>query len=151
MKHVCSFTLLIGAVLLVSCEKKEPEHRWLKGNEYQRIDKVAEHLRGNDLVMWEVGYRHKELYDALKSKNTEYATYQLDKIILAMSKGSERRPKRKESYDWFIENAYPTMKKAITEKKDVEVAYQAFTANCVVCHGMEKVPFMPVAKHWESE
>lgn len=96
--------------------------------------------------MWEVRYRHEQLYDAVQSKNTEYALYQLKKIILAMKKGAERRPNRKASYDWFFKNSEPAMKKAIASKTNTLNAFKKFTQGCITCHSMEKVPYMPVRK-----
>jgi hypothetical protein len=142
---------------VTTCEKPRqaaaaPEHAWLKGDEYQRIDKLAEHLRGNDVVMWEVAHRHLELYDAIITGNRDYALYQLEKSSLAMQLGAERRPKRKASFDWFFTNAVPPMKQAI-EHGDASsrlAAYQTYTAACMTCHGMEKVPFVPLARPWEK-
>jgi hypothetical protein len=158
MKQRLYLHILTGLVLsLAACDKPAekaapPEHAWLKGNEYERIDKVAEHLRGNDVVMWEVAHRHRELYEAIVSDNRDYALYQLEKISLTMQLGAERRPKRKASYDWFFTHAVPPMKQAIeTGDKDSRLAaYQTYTAACTTCHGMEKVPFMPVARPWEE-
>ncbi len=108
MKKITEF---IGIVILTSifthCEKPqiankkvaEPPHPWLQGDTNQRVDKVAEHLRGNDVVMTEVKYRHLELYQAITTDNKDYALYQLEKIALTMKLGAERRPKRKPSYD----------------------------------------------------
>lgn len=147
MQNHFKVLLIILTMMISSCQRPEPKHPWLSGNEYERIDVVAEHLRGNDLVMWEVDYRHSKLYNAIVSQNKEYALYQLKKIELSMRKGSERRPKRKPSYEWFFENAIPPMKEAI-ENGNALSAYELFTSHCVTCHAMEKVPFMPVNKPW---
>ena len=129
--------------------QNEPEHKWLSGNEYERLDTVAKHLRGNDLVMWEVDFRHKKLYEAIKTYNKPYALYQLKKIELTMELGSERRSKRKKSYDWFFTNAIPAMQEAIENDHMPMEEFKSFTAKCVTCHTMEKVAYMPVIKPWE--
>ena len=144
--------LIIISLILIftnSCIQNEPEHKWLSGNEYERLDTVAKHLRGNDLVMWEVDFRHKKLYEAIKTYNKPYALYQLKKIELTMELGSERRSKRKKSYDWFFTNAIPAMQEAIENDHMPMEEFKSFTAKCVTCHTMEKVAYMPVIKPWE--
>ena len=101
--------------------------------------------------MPEVAYRHKQLYEAILSNNNEYALYQLEKIILTMRHGAERRPKRKQSYDWFLQSAYPPMKKALDSKSDPLSAYKNFTVACVSCHALEKVSYMPIPFYWEDK
>lgn len=135
--------------LLGACTKSEPEHSWLSGDEFQRIDTVAEHLRGNDLVMWEVRYRHNQLYEAIVSDNYEFAIYQLKKIEVAMRKGMERRPNRRASYEWFFQTAIPVMENSLKNTEGLD-GYKAFTNHCVQCHGMENVEFMPVDTPWEG-
>ena len=144
------FVLVLIGLFMNSCLKNEPEHKWLSGNEYERLDTVAEHLRGNDLVMWEVDFRYNKLYQAIESENKLYALYQLKKIKLTMEQGAERRPKRKKSYDWFFENAIPAMEKAIEGNDKPIEAFKVFTAKCVTCHNMEKVEYMPIVKPWEK-
>ena len=119
------------ALLIVSnlagCEKEEPEHGWLSGDEFARIDTVSRHLRGNDVVMWEVDYRHRLLYEAILAENREYAKYQVEKIELSMRQGMERRPKRKTSYEWFFETAIPPMMKALDDG-DALPAFKVFAS-----------------------
>ncbi|EDM29625.1 hypothetical protein LNTAR_17783 [Lentisphaera araneosa HTCC2155] len=143
-------TLFLLVLCFSSCIQTDSEHQWLSGNEHHRIDTVARHLRGNDVVMWEVDFRYKKLYEALEAKNDAYALYQLKKIKLAMSNGSERRPKRKKSYEWFFTNAIPPMEKAINEKGDTMTEFKNFTNKCMTCHSMEGVPFMPIEQPWLS-
>jgi hypothetical protein len=150
MKNIAGALLVMCLIQILSaCTKLEPKHPWLSGDEFQRIDKVAEHLRGNDLVMWEVGYRHNELYDAIVSNNTQLAQYELKKIEVAMRKGMERRPKRKDSYEWFFNAAIPPMQESLNNSQGLD-GYKAFTSQCVQCHVMEKVEFMPVDRPWEG-
>lgn len=140
---------IVCVAILSGCKKAPPEHSWLKGEEYDRIDTLAKHLRGNDVVMWEVSYRHKQLWEAIVSDNFDYAAYQLDKIEAVMNHGKERRPKRAKSYEWFLSAAILPMRKSIENKADTINAYKSFTMNCVVCHSMEQVSFVPVSKYWE--
>lgn len=150
MKNILTTSLAILPLVLLSCKKEEPEHSWLSGNEYERIETVSTHLRGNDVVMWEVEFRHKKLWDAIITGNDEYAQYQLKKIELTMRQGMERRPKRRESYEWFFKTAIPPMTKALEDGKGKE-AYKVFSSHCATCHAMEKVPHMPVATPWASD
>ncbi|MCK6508652.1 hypothetical protein L6R29_01640 [Myxococcota bacterium] len=136
--------------LFAACEKKEPDHLWLRGNATQRILTLAKHHRGNDVVMMEVRYRHEQLYLAIQSKNTNYAMYQLNKIENVMRHGAERRPKRKKSYDWFFQTALPPMKASLEKKYQPDIAFQQFTAQCMACHIKEKLPYIPVPQPWEK-
>ena len=151
MKNVGKGLIIVMLItLLGACTKSEPEHSWLSGDEFERIDTVAEHLRGNDLVMWEVQYRHKQLYEAIISDNPEFAVYQLKKIEVAMRKGMERRPKRKASYEWFFQTAIPVMEDSLKNAEGLK-GYKTLTGHCIQCHGMENVAFMPVATPWKDE
>jgi cytochrome c1 len=141
--------ILLLIQVLVACTKAEPEHAWLSGDEHQRIATVAEHLRGNDLVMWEVRYRHNELYEAIVSGNSELAIYQLRKMEVAMIKGMERRPKRRASYEWFFQTAIPAMHNSLKNAEGLD-GYKTFTSQCVQCHSMENVGFMPVDTPWQE-
>ena len=149
MKLPILLVLLIMALL--SCTQTQAPHAWLEGDEHQRIDTVARHLRGNDLVMWEVNYRYNKLYEAIKTSNNEYALYQLKKIKLTMANGAERRSKRKKSYEWFFANAIPPMEQAIIDKKDPMSEFKVFTSKCVTCHTMENVAYMPIKLPWLNE
>jgi hypothetical protein len=119
---------------------------WLTGSNLEKLDTVATHLRGNDLVMMEVDWRYQQLAKAGRQQNWEAAEYQLNKLKLTMSLGKERRPKRATSYDWFFETGFPPMVEAVA-KKDLalfEERFVAFTQNCNTCHDMEKVSFFKV-------
>lgn len=147
--------LLAISFVLTSCHCKEDrpvgKKGWLRGSMLKKVDTIATHLRGNDVVMWEVRRRHVELYKAVQKKNHLYGLYQLKKIVLAMKMGSARRPKRKPSYDWFFSNGVPPMKKALSEKGDLNKAFRVFTSMCVACHAREKVSFIPVAEPWKPQ
>ncbi len=151
MRRGLPVLLVSAAIVLPSCHRPEPEHPWLKGDEFQRLEQVAAHLRGNDVVMWEVGYRHRQLYEAITSGNRDFARYQLEKIAVAMKLGVERRPKRKPSLDLFLRNVYPPMQEALASDGDPLSAFKTFTAGCISCHVMEKVAFVPVAQYWEQD
>lgn len=153
MRIVCIGVMFL-ILLLTSCrqEDKRPvgKQGWLRGTQREKFETIARHLRGNDVVMWEVRRRHIELYHAILQKNQAYALYQLDKIVLAMKMGAVRRPKRKPSYDWFFSHAVPPMKKALQRKDQMLQAFQAFTASCVTCHTKEQVSFIPVQHPWRT-
>lgn len=154
------FTIVLIAVLAVSCGRKPAAESatavgkdgWLRGSSDEKLDTVAKHLRGNDVVMWEVGHRHEELHRAIRSDNREYALYQFEKILLDMEMGVERRPARKSSYETF----FAAVKEPITTAlKDGDrtawlTAYQAMTGHCAACHATEKVAYIPVARPWEQ-
>lgn len=144
-----TWALPVAALLFaVSCRHHPPEHPWLRGDYAQRLDKVAEHLRGNDVLMAEVGYRHRELYAAIGAGNQPYSLYQFEKILLAMKMGVERRPKRKPSFDWFFAEAVPPMKAALESGREPMEAYKIFTTHCITCHAKEELAYIPVAIPW---
>jgi SAM-dependent methyltransferase len=139
------FVLSCGAVV-TDADRPRGVDGWLVGDTGTKLDTVAKHLRGNDVVMLEVELRHRELLAAIEAANWKYADYQLTKIELVMRLGGERRPARKPSYDLFFQAALSPMRQAL-ETRDVPAAtaaYDAMTAGCVTCHGMENVGFMPV-------
>jgi hypothetical protein len=152
MKNSPSFALAFlaaGAVLGFTAAFQTP-HLWLKGDHEERINKLAEHFRGNEPVMMEVNYRHNELYKAIKAKQIDYANYQVDKMVGVMKLGAERRPKRKDSYQWFFDNAVPAMKDALLIEKGQMDAFKVFTKACVTCHEKEKIPTIPVPEPWKN-
>jgi hypothetical protein len=143
-------SLLFSSFFLGSCGQNQTsavgKGGWLEGTTDEKLDIVAKHLRGNDLVMWEVGYRHQELRRAGGHENWPLAEYQLKKISLAMHMGAERRPGRQASYTWFFETAVPVMQQAIASENSESFAgeFARFSEHCNTCHQMEKVPFFHV-------
>ncbi|MGD9930746.1 MAG: hypothetical protein AB7U05_12055 [Mangrovibacterium sp.] len=121
---------------------------WLKGDETQKLETVAKHLRGFDMAMVETGYRYQELYWAGKDENWEYAAYQTGKIRTAIENGLERRPKRAASAQDFLNVALPQMDNAIAGRDTLQFkqAFNSLTANCMACHALEEVPFFTVQK-----
>lgn len=148
------YIILIGAfILFPSCDgskinQSAGEGGWLKGNDRQKFETVSKHLRGFDMAMVETGYRYQELYWAGKDENWEYAAYQAEKIRVAVENGLERRPKRAESAQNFLNVALPQMDSAIASRDTVEFnqAFNALTSQCMACHAMEEVPFFAVQK-----
>lgn len=119
---------------------------WLNGDENMKFETVAKHLRGFDMAMVETGYRYQELYWAGKDENWEYATYQAEKIKVAIENGLERRPKRAASAQDFLNITLPETGKAIAGRDTIQFkqAFTALTANCMACHALEKVSFITV-------
>lgn len=60
-----------------------------------------------------------------KDENWEYANYQLDKIRTAIENGIERRPKRAQSAQAFLQHPIPAMKEPIN-KKDTAIFNKNF-------------------------
>lgn len=160
MKLLPSLCFAIFSSLLVSCDRQPADapssalgkDGWLRGTTDEKLDTVANHLRGNDVVMWEVGHRHRELYRAITSENREYAAYQFEKTILAMKMGVERRPARTSSYESFFSAVEEPMMKALKngDKASQIAAYQLMTSHCAACHATEKVAWIPVDRPWEN-
>lgn len=135
----------ICLVIMISCSNKNKDSQggWIKGTEEERIKTIEKHFRGFDNAMVETGYRYQELYWAGQDANWEYASYQLEKIELAIRNGLERRPLRAESAKPFLELILPEIKNTI-KKKDAAAFNQSFnilTSNCNSCHKKEKLLF----------
>lgn len=115
---------------------------WLKGDAQQKFDTLATHLRGFDVVMLEVGHRHRELHHAGTEGNWPLASYQVGKIRTAMELGLVRRPKRAGSARYFLDTDLPAMEAAVatSDSTTFSQAYSLFTAACNACHAKEQVP-----------
>lgn len=119
---------------------------WLKGTDSEKFDVVANQLRGFDMAMVETSYRYQELYWAGQDENWEYALYQLEKNRKTIENGLERRPKRAESAQRFLDVSIPEMEIAINAK-DTTFFYESFdlfTNACNNCHAQEQVPFFTI-------
>lgn len=114
---------------------------WLKGTADEKFGRVQEHLRGLDIVMFEVSWRYGELLAAAKAKNWEYADYQTKKIRQTLSLGLERRPKREPSAKAFLTEDLPPTLDAIKAKDEVKLAKALETLHngCIRCHRAEKL------------
>jgi hypothetical protein len=130
--------------LLATGCAKPPAHAWLHGDAYARSSQLAEHLRGNDVVMFEVDYRHRRLAEAIATRNVAFGTYQVEKMRTAMTLGAVRRPARRASYERFFVQALAPMQQALQEGSDLDGAYARLTAGCAACHADEQVPYIPV-------
>ncbi len=151
MKTIIQILCLSMVVILFACNsrvenKSSGADGWLKGDEAQKFETIAKQLRGFDMAMVETGYRYQELYWAGKDENWEYASYQAEKIKVAIGNGLERRPKRAESAKNFLNVALPEMDSAIASKDTTKFtrAFNALTANCLACHALEKVAYVTV-------
>ncbi len=146
--QIFSTTLLISLLACNRSDENKPvgAEGWLKGDETQKLETVAKHLRGFDMAMVETGYRYQELYWSGKDENWEYAAYQAEKIRTAIENGLERRPKRAVSAKDFLNVALPQMDSAIARRDTLHFrqAFDALTANCMACHALEKVSFVMV-------
>ena len=121
---------------------------WLKGGAGEQMETVARHLRGNDIAMWEVGYRFGELYWAGAEENWPLAAYQLTKIRLAMDLANQRRPKRAASYAAFFDEGLPEINEAVAakDKAAFDTGFDVLTAACNSCHVAENLEFFVVRK-----
>jgi len=148
------FFLIVCSFVIVSCDKGETRDTstdsgkdgWLKGNEEEKFDVIANQLRGFDMAMAETGYRYNELFWAGADQNWEYARYQLKKIRLTIENGLERRPKRSESAQDFLNNSIPEMERVINleDTANFNMGFSLFTNACNHCHAKENVPFFNV-------
>jgi mono/diheme cytochrome c family protein len=139
---ICSFS---------SCHRSDDRESvgsqdWLTGDTRQKLETIANHLRGFDMAMVETGYRYTELYWAGYDENWDYARYQIEKIAVALDRGLERRPARAASAQAFMKQSVPVMEEAIeTEERDIFLRrFDDFTRSCNACHAAESVPHFNV-------
>jgi len=139
---------ILPILIFLSCKnnQQEPKGEWISGTKEEQLKTIEKHFRGFDMAMIEVDYRYQELYWAGKDNNWDYANYQLDKIKLTIENALQRRPKKGNSAEIFLQNVLPEMKKSL-ESKDTAIVIKTFeilTLNCNSCHVAEKVPFFTV-------
>lgn len=93
------------------------------------------------MTMAEIGYRYGELHFARKSRNWDYAKYQAEKIDLALRLALERRPKRAQSAQPFLNDSLSSVLCAIESKEpqQFDQAMDRLHNACVECHKAEKV------------
>jgi len=152
MKTLLTTALLgISVALFTACSVREnnpPSGRdgWLKGTPHEKLDVVANQLRGFDMAMVETGYRYQELYWAGTDRNWEYAEHQVEKIKQAIEYGLVRRPKRTQSAETFLHEVLPEMEKIVKAKDSVGflMNFEMLTKGCNACHKEEKVPYFTV-------
>ena len=143
------FTICL--LLLCSCKNKQEQNtqgNWIKGTEQEKLETIENQFRGFDMAMVETGYRYQELYWAGQDENWPYAEYQVEKLEKAIKNGLERRPKRAQSAQHFLNVTLPGMKKALGKRDTVvfNKKFQMLTNSCISCHAMEKVPHFTVKK-----
>lgn len=140
----------IIAVAIAACNHSEPEAQgdWIKGSEHNKIEIIEKQFRGLDNAMVETGYRYQELFWAGKDENWPYASYQLQKIKIAIENGIQRRPNRATSAKQFFQYAMPELQKSI-ESKDTSAfsnGFQILTNGCKNCHIRENAPYINFIK-----
>lgn len=141
-------TYTLAGLIFLSCNSNQQESKgeWISGTKTEQLKTIEKHLRGFDIAMIEVDYRYQGLYWAGKDNNWDYANYQLDKIKLTIENALQRRPKRANSAENFLQNVLPEMKKSL-ESKDTAIfnkTFEILTLNCNGCHAAEQVPFFTV-------
>ncbi len=140
--------LLIVIMSFFACSEDKPsaQGEWIVGEEKEKITTIETQFRGFDMTMVETGYRYQELYWAGQDENWEYAQYQIQKIRKTINYGLQRRPKRSESAQHFLDVSLPEMERAIDLKDTVEFdnSFNLFTNACNNCHTKEQVPFFSV-------
>jgi hypothetical protein len=123
-----------------------PAPAWLSGEDATRAAQIESHLRGLDVAMMEIGYRHTELFFAVEDRNWEYADYQAGKIELALKLAVERRPKRAASANVFLNEEWPAVLAGLRSRQAEQAAgaLERLRTACMKCHVAEQVPFFAV-------
>ncbi len=119
---------------------------WLKGSPPEQVRTIEKQLRGLDVTMAEIGYRFTELYFAGQDGNWDYAKYQAEKIDLALRLALERRPKRAQSAQPFLEQDLPFVRQVIEagDRARFPQAMDRLRAASMKCHTNENVPYFTV-------
>jgi hypothetical protein len=122
------------------------ENEWLIGTAGAQLHTVERQLRGLDVAMAEIGYRFTELYYAGLDANWDYATYQAQKIDLALRLALERRPKRAQSSQPFLDEDLPFVSEAIRTRDPAgfRQGMDRLRTGCMKCHTDENVPYFTV-------
>lgn len=149
MRLRVNYLLLSLSLVLLACSQSETiqaEGQWIKGKPQEQIQTIEKQFRGFDMAMVETGYRYQELYWGGHDKNWDYANYQLQKINKAIKNGLERRPKRAQSAQHFLNSVLPELQQTILNKDSVafKEQFNTLTINCNACHLMENVPYFTV-------
>jgi len=142
MKYILTILLFV----LVGCDDKNDNLRWLSSDIDSAYVQIERQFRRFDMAMQEVGYRYTELYFAGQDDNWSYAKYHLDKIKTAIDNGLERRPKRALSAHSFINSSIPSLINTIKSKNRNKFLkeFDIFRQACNSCHISEKVEFVKV-------
>ena len=119
---------------------------WIKGTADEQLRTTEKQFRGLDVAMAEIGYRFTELYFAGQDGNWDYAKYQAEKIDLALRLALERRPRRAQSSQPFLNDDLPAVQKVIAsgDRAAFKQAMDRLRASCMDCHVAEKLPFFTV-------
>lgn len=122
------------------------ENEWLIGSTGAQLHTVERQLRGLDVAMAEIGYRFTELYFAGLDENWDYANYQTQKIDLALRLALERRPRRAQSSQPFLNEDLPFVSETIKTRDPAKFrqAMDRLRTGCMKCHTNENVPYFTV-------
>lgn len=139
-------TATTSAPTAVTAEDSAPADSWLQGSVNERLETVADQLRGFGITMLEVDHRYGELYFAGQDRNWEYAAYQIEEIEEALEAGLQRRPARAQSAA-MLDPALEAVEEAISARDPAafEETFERLTATCNACHLAEDVGFIHVA------
>ncbi|MCK9489991.1 MAG: hypothetical protein M0Q42_11505 [Xanthomonadales bacterium] len=158
LAHGC--LAVLTAALLAACTGSAPapgvshdggasaatSDTWLQGTVNERLDTIADQLRGFGTAMVEVDHRYRELYFAGQDRNWDYAAYQIAEMEEAIEYGLQRRPARAASAA-MLEPALDQVKAGVSAQDATafEQAFATLAASCNACHLAEDVSFIRVA------
>jgi hypothetical protein len=119
---------------------------WLPPSGPERDAAIERQFRGFDMAMVETGYRFAELYWAGGDQNWRYAAYQAEKIQTAIANGLERRPARAASAQPFLNEALPSVVRAVEagDSAAFDVSFRVLIGACNSCHASEQMEFVVV-------
>ncbi|MBS9525189.1 hypothetical protein KIH41_10330 [Litoribacter ruber] len=141
----------LAAFTLSSCDNNQDQQAvgtdgWLKGDQNEKFEELANQMGGFSRTMVEVAYRYSELYWAGQDENWDYADHQLEHLLETLEDGMKRRPARADNAQHFIDNEIAMMEDLILQgdKNAFLEGFRTFTTGCNSCHAKENESFITI-------
>jgi hypothetical protein len=137
-----SATLISAVVVYAAGEIYTPSRSWIADPALYNLDShdgvrvLADIAPGTAVQMLEVGVRLNSMNGAVKKKNWDHATYQLEEMQSALEKVSVTRPNRALQIQEFLDTQIAPVAAAITaqDKAAFQSALAGMVTACTQCH-----------------
>lgn len=147
-----SATLLSAVVVYAAGEIYTPVRTWIADPALYNLDShdgvrvLADIAPGTAVQMLEVGTRLNAMNGAVKRKNWDHATYQLEEMAAALETLQVTRPSRAVAIQAFLDTQIAPVATAITaqDKAAFGAALATMTAACTQCHADSGKSFLVV-------
>ncbi len=124
-----------------------PDANWLLGatDDDERFRRLQIYAGGTDQQMWQVGYRYKEVYQAIVDGHWELADHHWGKLRGVLNVALMKRPNRTPNAEaLFLDENWQILADAL-KAKNGEQAREAFLlerTTCMSCHIAEEYEFI---------